>query len=139
MNPNSFHRLKRCRHGHFLYNVNDLYIGKSLDLYGEFSELELHLLGQWIRPGDVVLDVGANVGTHCVFFARQVGPAGRVLAFEPQRLTFQMLCANIALNDLTNVDCRQAAVGRTPGEILVPYLDPLRQQNFGGLALGQFE
>lgn len=37
----------------------------------------------FVRSGDVVLDVGANVGTHSVFFSHVVGPEGRVLAFEP--------------------------------------------------------
>lgn len=37
----------------------------------------------FVRSGDIVLDVGANVGTHSVFFSHIVGPQGRVLAFEP--------------------------------------------------------
>src|SRR5262249_22109195 len=39
-------RIKPCKHGAMMYYVNDSYIGRSLDLYGEFSEGEMDLLGQ---------------------------------------------------------------------------------------------
>lgn len=139
MTPNTFapfNRLKACRYGQMLYNVNDRYLGRSLDLYGEFSEFEVALFRQLLRPGDTVLDIGANIGAHTVPIAQLVGPAGRVLAFEPQRIVFQTLCANVALNHLTNVWCRHAAVGAESGHIEVPWLDPTRPHNFGGLALG---
>ena len=128
-------RLKPCRHGTMLYNPNDRFVGRSLDLYGEFSEGEAALFGQCVKPGHVVLDIGANVGAHTLFFANAVGPRGRVIAFEPQRLVFQTLCANMALNGLTNVHCRHAAVGARPGTVRVPVLDPAKEQNFGGLSL----
>jgi FkbM family methyltransferase len=131
-----FNRRKACRYGEMLYNIHDMYIGRSLDLYGEYSEGEMELFRQILRPGHVVVDVGANIGTHTVFFSRQVGPTGHVLAFEPQRIVFQTLCANLALNSLTNVDCRQQAVGSVAGEVLVPEIDYRREENFGGLALG---
>jgi hypothetical protein len=93
-----FNRLKACRYGTLLYNINDRYIGQALDLYGEYSEGEVVLFRRIVRPGDIVLDVGANLGAHTIFFSTAVGPRGAVLAFEPQRLVFQALCANMALN-----------------------------------------
>jgi FkbM family methyltransferase len=119
-----------------LYNINDVYVGRSFDLYGEFSEGEAEVFRQLVRPGDVVLEVGANVGAHTVALAQLVGPGGAVIAFEPQRIAFQMLCANVALNNLTNVHTFQAAAGAAPGQIAVPELDPNQPNNFGGLALG---
>jgi FkbM family methyltransferase len=130
-----FNQPADCRHGTLLFNRNDRYIGKSLELYGEFSEGEIELFRQIVQPGAVVVEVGANIGTHTLFFARHVGHAGAVIAFEPQRLVFQCLCANMALNSVTNVQCRQQAVGAAPGEIRVPTLDPSREQNYGGLSL----
>jgi FkbM family methyltransferase len=65
-----------------------------------------------------------------------VGPAGRVVAFEPQRLVFQALCATLALNSLTNVDAYWAAVGAAPGMTRAPELDFTVENNFGGVALG---
>ncbi len=131
-----FNRLKRCRHGLMLYNANDYYMSKSLDLYGEFSEGEVSLFRQLLRPGDVVLDVGAHIGAHTLALSHLVGPGGSVFAFEPQRILHQVLCANAALNGLTNVFARQAAVGEEAGKIVVPSLDYSQQKVFGALSLG---
>lgn len=130
-----FNRLKQMRHGYMLYNRNDQYIGKSLEHYGEYSEQELLLLKQLIRPGDTVLDIGANIGAHTLFFAKTVGPTGAVLAFEPQRVVFQTLCANMALNSLTNVNCYPVAIGDQNGPIIVPDLDYEQEYNYGGVDL----
>ena len=134
-----FNRQKTCRHGLMLYNVHDKYIGRSLDLYGEYSEGEVEVFAQIIRSGDVVVEVGANIGAHTVFLAQHVGPMGRIYAFEPQRIVFQTLCANVALNSLTNVYCMQQAVGDQAGTILVPLFDYARENNFGGVRLGDFK
>jgi FkbM family methyltransferase len=128
-----FVAMRKCKHGTFLYNVHDLFVSRSMDCYGEWCEAELDVLGQVIRPGDVVLDVGANIGTHAVFFAQRVTERGCVFAFEPQRLVFQTLCANVALNALVNVITRQQAVGKRAETIRLPVFDPRRDMNFGAI------
>ena len=130
-------RLKRCRHGPMLYLVND-FIGRSLDRYGEFCEPELQVLTDVLRPGNTAVDVGANVGVHSVRMAQAVGRAGKVIAFEPQRRIFQILCANLALNALPNVHALNAASGAQAGQIVVPPIDYAAEGafNFGGLELG---
>src|SRR5262245_11832458 len=65
--------LKNCRHGSLLYNRNDQYIGRSLDLYGEYCEARVETVRQLLKPGDVVVDVGAYIGHNTVFLARAVG------------------------------------------------------------------
>lgn len=132
---NGYVRLRHCRHGLFAHNKNDVFIGRALDRYGKWCEGELSLLGQILRPGCVAVDVGANLGTHTVFFARSVAPDGMVVAFEPQRLVFQLLCANVALNGLSNVICLQAAGSEVRGAITVPLLNPAIEQNFGAFAI----
>jgi FkbM family methyltransferase len=132
-----FNQLQTCRHGTFLYNRNDLYIGRSLELYGEWSEGEVALFQPLIRPGDVVVEVGANIGTHTVFFAKAVGDKGSVLAIEPQRIVFQTLCANLALNSLTNVHTYAIALGEAPGFAHIPALDYHQLNNYGGVSLSQ--
>lgn len=131
----TFTRLRDCRYGRMLYNVNDMYVGRSFDEYGEYCEFEIDLLRQVIREGDVVIDAGANIGGHTVFFSRAVGERGGVLAFEPQRLVFQMLCANLALNELLNVRAMNVALGEAAGTVNVLTLDPRKPNNFGGVAL----
>jgi FkbM family methyltransferase len=130
-----FNGLARVREGYYLYNRNDQYIGRAIAKYGEFSALEMQLLRQLCAPGDVVIEVGANIGAHTVELARHVGRNGHVLAFEPQRLVFQALCANIALNSLENVDCYWAALGTRNGVVIVPEADPRQPYNFGGVTL----
>lgn len=130
--------LLECRHGRMLCNRHDMYVGRSLLTYGEFSELESVVLRQLVRPGDTVVEVGANIGAHTVALAKLAGPAGRLVAVEPQRVVHQMLCANLALNDITWVRCLHAAAGAAPGEIRVPHIDYRQTSNFGGVALGAY-
>ncbi|MBF0370626.1 MAG: FkbM family methyltransferase [Magnetococcales bacterium] len=127
--------LADTRLGHMLYNRHDLYIGRSLQLYGEYSHGETLIFQILARPDFTVLDIGANIGYHTLFFARKVGPRGQVIAFEPQRMIHQLLCANMALNSIPNVWCHQAAVGAAAGSITVPALDYGTETNFGGLGL----
>jgi FkbM family methyltransferase len=116
--------IKHCRHGIFMYNRHDTFVGRGLDHYGEWCDFELQLLRQFIKPGDTVIDVGANIGTHTVAFANMVGPTGTVHAYEPQRRLFTMLAGNVALNALDWVVCHQEAVGDVMGEIHLPPLPP---------------
>lgn len=120
----------------FLYNENDVFIGASLAAYGEFSGAEADFLEGLVQPGDVVVEVGANIGALSVGIAKKLGPHGRLFAFEPQRIVFQILCANIALNNLDNVECLMMAVGSQRAMVTVPELDFSKRQNFGGLSIG---
>lgn len=49
-----------------------------------------------LRPGDVIWDIGANVGLYSVKFAERVGPDGQVVAFEPSPVNFERMRAAIA-------------------------------------------
>ena len=133
---NQYIGVKRARHGLFMFNRNDLFIGRSLDLYGEWCESELVLLGNYLRESDVVLDIGANIGTHAVAFGGMVGKAGRVHAFEPQPGLFHLLCGNVALNCLENVIPHRQAVASAPGQIELPSLPPPDLPfNFGAVSM----
>lgn len=56
-----------------------------------------------VRPGEVFVDVGANIGHYSVFAARHVSPSGFVYAFEPHVGNFFSLLQNVKLNDLMGV------------------------------------
>lgn len=127
-----FNTLSKCRHGWMLYHTADQYIGRGLKKYGEFSEGEVALFRQVLRPGDLVVEAGANFGAHTVAMAQLVGAKGLVIAFEPQRLVYQAMVANVALNSLTNVVTLQAGLGAQPGTIKIPVLNPAKGHNFGG-------
>jgi FkbM family methyltransferase len=128
--------IRRCRHGTMMYLRQDRYVGRSFTEYGEYSEGEVELFRQCLRPGDVAIDVGANLGAHTLPLARLVGPGGIVIAFEPQRILFQILCGNVALNEIPNVHALPFGVGRAGGSTKVPALDYRGANNFGGIALG---
>ena len=107
-------KLKQTRHGVLLYGGGE--VGRSLDLYGEWREGVLNLLQHFVRPGDTIVEVGANVGVHTLFFAQAVGATGTVVAIEAERLTFQTLCANLVLNGLTQVHAHQSEPALQTGE-----------------------
>lgn len=133
-----FNALVRARHGLMLFNENDLYVGRSIGRYGEFSEAEIGLFAQFVQAGDVVVEVGANIGAHTLPLARMTGGSGRVHAFEPQRAVFQILCANMALNCLMHVECHRAALGAAAGTVRLPDLPYHEENNFGGVELARF-
>jgi FkbM family methyltransferase len=134
--PASNLRLRPCRHGPMLYRLNDVYIGRSLEVYGEMGEFEVRALCGLVAPGDTAIEVGANIGTNAIPLAKRLGPKGLLFVFEPQRQIHQTLCANIALNGLSNVYAFWAAAGAQAGVLSVPPIDYERQSNFGGVSLG---
>jgi FkbM family methyltransferase len=127
--------LTPTRYGPMVYHRLDTYVGRSLDLYGEFSPDETDFLSRLVGPGSLVLDGGANIGALTVPLARQVGPLGHVWAIEPQRLTYQVLCGNLALNSLTNVTALHGALGKAGGGLTLPALDLTQPQNVGGVSV----
>jgi FkbM family methyltransferase len=128
--------IEHCRYGRFLTPPRDLYMGRALDTYGEYSELELDCLRQLIqRSGGKaarVISCGANMGAFIVPLAQV---AGEVICFEPVRHLHQICAANIALNGLTNVRLYWAAVGAEPGTVRIPMLRMDMEGNYGGFDL----
>jgi FkbM family methyltransferase len=133
--PTGRMRLKSCRQGLMLFSSQDTNVGRLLDIYGEYAEQEATLFARLLRPGDVAVDAGANIGGLAVAMARQVGPRGRVHAFEPQPHVYRTLVANAALNELDQLECWNAALGEAPGTIEVPRMDPTARHSFGSVAL----
>jgi FkbM family methyltransferase len=75
------------------------------------------LFQQEIRPGQTVLDVGANIGYFTLLLARQVGPSGRVYAFEPDPTNHGILLRNVELNGYRNVTAVRRAVWDSTGPL----------------------
>lgn len=128
--------LKRLltRHGQMLALAGDHYITRSLELYGEFSVEEWRLLAQLVKPGMTVVEVGANIGSHSVALARACAP-GPLYLFEPQQRVFQILCANLVLNDIRNAIASPDACGDEDGVVVIPALDYGVAGNFGGVSV----
>jgi FkbM family methyltransferase len=76
---------------------------------------ELATLRSLIRPGMVIADIGANAGFYALEMAASVGPSGRILAFEPDPLTFRLLQERLKGAATPNVEAYQVALGDTSG------------------------
>jgi FkbM family methyltransferase len=70
----------------------------SIYLLGSFERSTVIALESLVKPGNVIFDIGANIGAHTLGLARAAGPSGCVFAFEPSDFAFAKLKANLNLN-----------------------------------------
>ncbi len=85
---------------------------------------EEHFLDQLNLTGRSVYDIGGYIGLFTLFFARKVGPLGRVITCEPNPENFNDLVRNVTLNHFENVILREVAVSNRNGKVEL-YLDPI--------------
>lgn len=91
-------------------------------LLRDWVEPELRQLQRLLSPGDVFIDVGANVGLYALKAARLVGPTGRVLALEPGAEAHGHLTANLALNDFAWAEAMKVAASDRAGEAVLHHV-----------------
>ena len=99
---------------------NKLFLSKkglalSISHYGTYEELESKIMEEKIEMGNIVVDVGANIGLHTLNMARIVGNTGQVFAFEPDPSNFEILKKNVKINNYKNIILEQKAVGDKHG------------------------
>ena len=92
----------------------------------ETRALDAHIRGYFrhgvdVRPGDVVFDVGANIGLLGVRIAQRMGGKARVFAFEPVPSIHAVLEANAARHGLGAVSSMRCALGELAGEMEIAY------------------
>jgi FkbM family methyltransferase len=112
-------KLKKCNVFEkyvFYYLPDDKYIGQRVAL-GKYEPYETELILRQTKKGDVVVDVGANIGYYTILLADKVGKSGKVYAFEPDKISFEILVKNIKENKLKNVVVVNAAVGSKEGKL----------------------
>lgn len=78
------------------------YIGECLREYGWFRPTEIFFLKQFINENDNVMEIGANIGSHCIPLSK-MNSKGKFFCFEPQIDIYKMLVTNITLNECNNV------------------------------------
>lgn len=107
------------RDGHFEYKFDRGIIFSSYqNIADELKRsLEGYLEAHRIRAGETVIDCGAFIGEFTLYAARAVGPAGKVIAFEPDPVIYRKLVANIALNGFGNVIAINKGVWSTQGAL----------------------
>jgi len=79
------------------------YVDKCIRESSVFEENSTKIVKTFIKRGDVVLDIGANIGYYSVIMSKLVGEKGKVVSFEPTRHYRDVLEKNIKINKLTNV------------------------------------
>ncbi len=86
-------------------------------IYCEYYELkEREFLRDFLRTGDIFVDVGANIGLYTLIAASCVGESGSVYSFEPAKKIFKRLRDNVTLNGFSNIICYQMALSDKTGE-----------------------
>lgn len=110
--------LCRTSHGWLLVPAEDLRLVAAMTEQGESLEPGTAVVLQAIlAPGDTAVDAGANIGALTLIMAASVGPAGRVIAFEPTPRCADLLRRTIVLNGQQDVvHVHQLALGATPGQ-----------------------
>jgi FkbM family methyltransferase len=83
----------------------------------DWFEDEIKFLRRLLRPGQQIIDIGANLGVYTLSMAKAVGPTGRVWAFEPASSTAAMLAQSIAANEFGHVVLEQCALSSASGTL----------------------
>lgn len=84
-----------------------------LSILGVYEPGTVKNFQEKIKPGDVVLDIGAHIGYYTLMAAKRVGKQGRVYAFEPSYDNFALLTKNIKINGYKNVALVNKAVAES--------------------------
>ena len=100
---------------------NKMFLGEgdphSISIEGVFGELDTETIKNSIKKGDIVVDVGANIGYYTLIAAKIVGDKGKVFAFEPEPKNFEILRKNVEINGYHNVILEQKGVSDVNKEL----------------------
>lgn len=134
--------LVSCDHGFMIVNRFDNTlnsVGVTLLDHGNNNTVEADLTLRMLQnvSDPVVFDVGANIGTYATWIAKALmGRNGKVYCFEPQREVFQMLCGNMAINNIFNVHAYQLALGNEEKFMDIPTVNYCKNNSsFGSFNL----
>jgi FkbM family methyltransferase len=104
--------------GYVLFaDPDDGQIGAPLSALQSHEPHVERFMREFLREGDVVLDVGANIGSLAMLAASRVGPAGRVIAVEPLERNRRLLARSVQANRFDQVEVIAAAAADEAGEL----------------------
>lgn len=115
--------IRTCRRNGINYELD---ISDMIDwyVYFGFREIEKENFFMSLQKGDVILDIGANLGQFTLNCAQKVQPEGLVLSFEPDQENYLKLKKNIDLNHFQNIQCFPLALGEFSGNAEMKIVDP---------------
>jgi FkbM family methyltransferase len=110
-------------HGDMMWlSLKDKGISSGLMAHGYWEPLATKILNETVQEGDIVVDIGANMGYFVLQESKLVGKSGKVFAIEPVAANIELLRKNLQLNYCSNVETFQLAVGATNDEQSSIYL-----------------
>ena len=92
------------------YFPDEPIVGDSIGWYGEYLRAQTDLLASLIKPGSVVMEVGAGIGAHVLALAPAIGGAGQFFVYESRPLFQQALRQNLGANGIGNVTVMKRAL-----------------------------
>ncbi len=123
---------------YILLDTSDI-ITQNIKEFGAWGHLEIFLCKTMLSSamrGAIVIDVGANIGSFTAPIANCLTEInGMIHSFEPQRIVFQQLCANVFFNGLDNVYMHNVALADCEAWIDIPELDFRKSRNVGGFSM----
>lgn len=122
-----------CQGSRMYVDAIDLGIVPHLLADGVYERYQTELFKQIIRPGMVVIDIGANFGYYTLLAARLLHNKGSVIAFEPDPRNYELLLNNVRVNGYTNVIAIKKAVSNKNGKLRL-FIDGL---NLGAHSLSE--
>ncbi len=105
------------RHHGFLLRFNPTAASARLWVYPDESGEEQAFLESYLRPSDVYVDIGANIGELVINASKIVGAAGKVIAAEAHPKIYAFLQRNLRLNNAINVAAYNVALGNLEGSL----------------------
>jgi FkbM family methyltransferase len=100
-----------------------------------FDEIIIEIAKTYIKPGTVILDIGANYGQMAIEFSR-IAPSCKIYAFEAQEMVFHILEKNLKANNVHNVTSFYNAVYDKNGiELIFPVPDLIRFSSYGSYGI----
>jgi len=98
-------------------SLKDVGISRELLLHGIHEAASTQELLNILRPGMVIVEIGANIGYYCLVALNVMGRQGRIYAFEPSEENMRLLRTNVAINDLEGfITTIPKAVGNINGQ-----------------------
>lgn len=102
-----------------IYCDTSTWIGGKIAYTGDYEPELKKIFKSIIKPGDHILDIGANIGFHTIYFAQLTGNMGTVTAFEPVPHNYIALRKNIELNNFTTINTHNIALSNKNEQIKI--------------------
>lgn len=112
--------------GSLWMHKDDQVMTRAVACYGVWEAETARWLREALHVGGVMLDIGANIGYDTIVCARAVGPSGHIIALEPDRENYALLCANLWDSRIAQVYPLCVAAAHTTGTTILSLSDDNR-------------